>query len=414
MLDNTIHARGGLLLVLVAGLLAIGEQGQAERTEAPDALTIDADYPGGNIIVDKVTGDTVHLRQDLRDTRGWWFYWNFRVLGAAGRELTFAFSGRSPIGVRGPAISRDKGKSWQWLGRESVEGNVFTYCFPESEGEVRFAFAMPYHRRHLDRFLKAHAGASETGRLSINTLCQSAQGRDVPLLSLKARSGTPRRRVLVTARHHACETMANYVLEGFIHRWLSEDGPVNPPDDVEVMIVPLVDYDGVEDGDQGKNRKPRDHNRDYDQGGIYPETRAIRTLVESWPARELKVAIDLHCPWIRGKHNEVIYMVGTANERIAAEQARFGKVLQAACQGDLTYQVSDNLPFGTAWNTADNYKQGMSFSRWASERPGIRLATTFEIPYANAGGQPVTPASAHAFGQDLAAALVTYLRHDSS
>ncbi|MFO7905154.1 MAG: M14 family zinc carboxypeptidase [Pirellulaceae bacterium] len=413
MINNTIRTRLALLLVLVTGILAIGEQSQAEQRADPDALTVDADYPGGNIIVDEVTGDTVHVRQDLRDTDGWWFYWNFRVREAAGRELTFAFSGRSPIGVRGPAISRDCGKSWQWLGQESVEGSAFTYCFPEPGGEVRFAFAMPYQRRHLDRFLKAHAGPTEAGRLSINTLCESPKGRDVPLLRLKARSDTPRRRVLVTARHHACETMASYVLEGLMDAWLSGGGRVNRPDDVEVVIVPLVDYDGVEDGDQGKNREPRDHNRDYDQDGIYPETRAIRRLVEGWPPESLKVAIDLHCPWIRGKHNEVIYMVGSANERIAAEQERFGRGVEAVCQGKLEYHVSNNLPFGTAWNTADNFKQGMSFSRWASERPGIRLATTFEIPYANAGGRPVTPASARAFGQDLAAALAKYLRHDS-
>ena len=32
---------------------------------------------------------------------------------------------------------------------------------------------------------------------------------------------------------------------------------------VEVLAIPFMDKDGVEEGDQGKNRKPRDHNRDY-------------------------------------------------------------------------------------------------------------------------------------------------------
>ena len=43
------------------------------------------------------------------------------------------------------------------------------------------------------------------------------------------------------------------------------------------------------------------------------------------------------------------------------------------------------------------------------ELPGIGLATTFEIPYANASGQPVTADSARAFGRDLAKALRRYL-----
>ena len=84
---------------------------------------------------------------------------------------------------------------------------------------------------------------------------------------------------------------------------------------VEFFVVPFVDKDGVEDGDQGKNRRPHDHNRDY--GGradgdhsIYASTRALRERIPAWSGGKLRVALDLHCPWIRGEHNEVIYFVG--------------------------------------------------------------------------------------------------------
>jgi hypothetical protein len=202
--------------------------------------------------------------------------------------------------------------------------------------------------------------------------------------------------------------MASYVLEGLLDAWLSE--PPDAMNDVEVVVVPMVDYDGVEDGDQGKNRKPRDHNRDYDGDGIYPETCAIRKLVGSWPPGSLRVAVDLHCPWIRGEHNDVIYLVGSSNRRIAAEQEKLSRILQAGCRGALKYRMSDNVPFGTAWNTGANYKQGASFASWAGGLDGIQLATTMEIPYASAGGKPVTVESSRAFGHDLAAALVEYIR----
>ncbi|MBN2131680.1 MAG: hypothetical protein JW741_19430, partial [Sedimentisphaerales bacterium] len=68
-------------------------------------MAVDADYPGGNITLDRIEGDTVHVRPDLRDTEGWWFYWSFRVRGAPGRSLRFAFRGPNPLGVRGPAVS---------------------------------------------------------------------------------------------------------------------------------------------------------------------------------------------------------------------------------------------------------------------------------------------------------------------
>ena len=78
-------------------------------------VIIDADFPGGNIIVEGIDGDTFFLRPDLRDTSTWWFYWYFRVCGAAGRTLKFQFLGNNPIGTQGPAVSRDGGQRWAWL-----------------------------------------------------------------------------------------------------------------------------------------------------------------------------------------------------------------------------------------------------------------------------------------------------------
>src|SRR5262245_56365163 len=74
-------------------------------------LQVDVDFPGGNFVLDKIDGDIVQLHQDLRDTAGDWFYWYFRVREAGGRTLTFQFTKGNPIGVRGPAVSSDAGKT---------------------------------------------------------------------------------------------------------------------------------------------------------------------------------------------------------------------------------------------------------------------------------------------------------------
>ena len=122
--------------------------------------------------------------------------------------------------------------------------------------------------------------------------------------------GEPEHRVFLTARHHACEALASYVLEGLMDAVLADqqDGAWLR-EHVEFMVVPLVDKDGVEDGDQGKNRKPHDHNRDYIQT-IYPSVREITRRVPDWSQGKLAITFDLHCPHIRGPHNEVIYFVG--------------------------------------------------------------------------------------------------------
>ena len=366
-------------------------------------VTVDAKYPGGNIVLERTEGDSVFLHQELRDTKGWWFYWGFRIRGAAARTLTFHFTNKNVIGVRGPAVSRDKGRTWQWMGTDTVratpKGVRFSYSFETGEDDVRFCYTMPYQRSDLDEFLKQHG---DRGHVRVEELCTTRDGRSNPRLHAGCIATAPRHRVLVTCRHHACETMASYALEGLLAKTL-ENGTTGEwfRKHVEILAVPFMDLDGVERGDQGKNRKPRDHNRDYGGETLYPSVRALRKLVPEWSRGRLAVALDLHCPYIRGKHNEVIYLVGSESTAVWGEQCAFAAILET--------WASDNLPFGRAWNTKANYRQGTSFGRWAQDLPGIRLATTLELPYANAAGKAVTTESARAFGADLAEALRRYL-----
>ncbi|MBE0534565.1 MAG: peptidase M14 [Phycisphaerae bacterium] len=396
---------------LAPGLAATAPDIETTTTNVPqtaDPLKITADYPGGNIIYDKIEENTVFLHQDLRDTAGWWFYWNFQAENAAGRTLTFQFTDGNPIGVLGPAVSTDHGQNWHWLGPKSVSGPAFRYSFSQNEQKVRFSFAIPYQLADFGRFAATHTPADH---FRLFTLCESPKGRPVPAARIGKLTGDPKHRILFTARHHACESLASYALEGVIDTVLSDtDHGRWFRDKVEILAIPFVDLDGVEDGDQGKNRKPRDHNRDYLGDSIYPEVRAIRDLVPNWSDGKLRAAIDLHCPWIRGEYNEVIYMVGSANPEIWKQQCVLGEILEKVQTGPLTYRASDNLPFGKAWNTGANYASGKSCSRWAGELPGIALSTGLEIPYANANNKTVTAETARAFGRDLALALYHYLK----
>ena len=115
----------------------------ATAPRAAADVTVDADYPGGNIAFERIDGDHVYVHQELRDTPIWWFYWNFRVRGAAGRTLTFHFTNGDVIGLQGPAVSLDEGDTWSWLGSGSVSGAAFTYTFGAEADSVRFCHAMP-------------------------------------------------------------------------------------------------------------------------------------------------------------------------------------------------------------------------------------------------------------------------------
>ncbi len=381
----------------------------------PPGVRIDADFPGGNILVEAVDEDRVRLRQDPRDTTQWWFYWYFRVRGAAGRTLTFDFTDGNPIGVRGPAVSTDGGHNWTWLGAESVEGASFAYTFRPGENDVRFAFTVPYLEADLRAFLDSHLRPfrrTQRGHphLRIDQLCLSRKGRPVESLHVGRLDGQAPYRVLLAARHHACETMASFTLEGLIHSVLTDADLAWLREHVEFFIVPFADKDGVEDGDQGKLRAPHDHNRDYAGDSIYPEVRALRERIPAWSNGRLRLALDMHCPYIRGWRNEVVFFVGQANERLWQRLTVFSEMLESLPPAGLPYRASDNLPFGKEWNTAERRGEGKSNGAWAGEIPDIDFASTVEIPYANASGVAVTAESARAFGRDLALAMQRFLQ----
>ncbi len=204
-------------------------------------IMVDSDFPGGNIIVDRIAGDTIWLHQDLRDTEGDWFYFHFRVRNAAGRTINVEFTKSAVLGPLGPAVSYDDGATWNWLGAQSMrEYSAFTCHLPADA--VRFAFAVPYTGADLAAFLARHQGNSN---MRVVELCKSRKGRMVPKLRLGNKGAGVG--VALTCRHHACEMVGNYALEGFIDAVLADDKVGARLRDVDILIVPFVDMVGVED-----------------------------------------------------------------------------------------------------------------------------------------------------------------------
>ena len=375
------------------------------KTEPP---SVSADFPGGNVVVLGRDGATVRLAPDLRDTAQRWFFWRFRADFPAAGTWRFEFDGPS-VGTRGPAVRRPGETDWRWLSGDALHESdrVFewTSAGPET---VEFCQCIPYQGADFDAFAATFAGDP---RVAVSELCRSRAGRSVPLLRL--REGEPAQAVLFSCRHHAQESMASFALEGLL-RALASDEPWarNFRRSFEALAVPFVDRDGVEDGSQGKNRVPHDHNRDYgaEGGHLYPECAALERLLDE---RRPVAVLDLHCPWIRGgETNEHAYLVGIPAERLWPAQAAFGALLEKHCPPEAPYFASDTLPFRTLWNQPHDFSNGSGtgFSRWAASKPWPRLAQGMEIPFANFREKTQTPDTVRAFGRGVAAALGEFLR----
>ena len=384
------------------------------------AVAVDDRLPAGNIICEKIDGDVVKVRQDLRDTEGGWFYWAMRVTGAAGRTLRFDFTdpyGGGPVGVRGPVVSTDRGKTFAFPLDGKASSNSFSWIFPAGQDEVWFYECHPYLPADWEAFLAAHAADRGTV-FETGVLCRTRKGRAVPNARFGCLAGSPRYRILLTSRHHCSETMATYVLEGTcaaffgdddLGRWLRAN--------VELMVVPFIDFDGSADGDQGKNRRPHDHNRDYGEW-VHVEPKAMTEWVKAHADNKVDAYVDIHCPWIRGKYNEWLYTPGKSSEVPfirPGNEARFSRLLERLQCGSIRYRAQDDLPFGQSWNTNNNYTKGTTCIKWAGANwPSLRLCRTFEVPFANANGAVVTPQVCRDLGRDLARCYREFLAGETA
>ncbi len=395
---------GGAVAAGMAGL----RHGWASSRQTSEQPMVDCGFPGGNIVLERIEGDEVYLHQDQRDTPDFWFYWYFRVRGAAGRELAFHFTRGDVLTSAGPAVSADGGANWSWLGRQSSEP-TFRYAFGETNDSVRFCLAVPYVEADLMRFLSRYR---DHPHLRVDHHATTRKGRRTERLHAGRLNGTPRHRVLLTVRHHACETMASWSLEGILEAVLADDEIGRWfRENVEIAALPFMDKDGVEEGDQGKNRRPHDHNRDYLETSIYPAVAELRRFAPAWSEGRLATALDMHCPWIRGGgegrgSNEQVFFVGHPDPEVWEEQQAFSRTLEAVQAGPLRHESRFNIPWGESWNTGEEPR---SCSRWAAGLPGIRVAATIEIPYALVGEKEVTVAGARLLGHDLARAMRVYL-----
>ena len=77
------------------------------------------------------------------------------------------------------------------------------------------------------------------------------------------------------------------------------------------------------------------------------------------------------------------------------------------------YFKKNDIPFGTSWNTAQNYTQGKTIKHYAAGLPFVRNAQTIEIPFANFGEVTVDRNAMLAYGASIARAVYRYLTENN-
>ncbi|CAN7178560.1 M14-type cytosolic carboxypeptidase [Phenylobacterium sp. LjRoot225] len=254
------------------------------------SLVIDADFHGGNILVQTVGKATADLTL-RQDSNGPWFQWFFfRVRGAAGQALTLRIvnAGASSypdgwIGYRA-CVSSD-GEAWTRTDTRYADGVLEIRHRPPAD-ELWVAYFPPYDgRRHqalLSRAIAAGARADVLGR--------SVEGRAIDRLTL----GTGRRQVWLLGRQHSGETMASWWMEGALDRLLDPADATGHAllTAATVHIAPLINVDGAARGNLRGNAAGVDLNRQWH--GPDPRAPEVAAVLAAMDAAGVDLSLDVH------------------------------------------------------------------------------------------------------------------------
>jgi len=392
-------------------------------------VRVDENLPQGNagrLRIDAVGRVHFLARRAVRGLRGATprsMWWGFRILGAAGRRVTCLWEhteqvlGAATLGAVVPVVCEAGHTAHRRVPERTCRflpnARRFEFVVPCRSDETWVYSCYPYGPADLAAFLRRLSGDP---RMAVHTISQSAGGRPCRLIRLHDPDADPvsrhsrqrkrRRQVWLRARSHAGEVSGSYVLEGAILEALRRRALLRRAD---VCAVPFLDVDGVALGSYGKDRPPRDFNRDFCLRPRRPEVRAFLAAVARWSHGSVDYAFDLHAPapgnasFLLAPHASLLTRADWAQHAAFARHlARRGPV---SCPVPFE-RFSRDAGLSMDWAASLFEQTGTAFL-W--RRHGGLVFTVETAYHRNEDGRLVTPAGWRALGRALMATVADHL-----
>ena len=225
-------------------------------------------------------------------------WYGFAVWSAVPQQLELDFHYTESKARYLPWLSRDGGRSWH---------NPAPAALTETaEGEVRLqAQTGPVQLRiwaqrpvRLEDVEYWEAGLRQRTAIDEEVIGASVLGQPLRMLAFGNRDA--KRVLLVLGRQHPPETTGSRALMAFIDALAADTREAAAfRDSTRVLVVPLMNPDGVLEGHWRSNANGVDINRDW---GDFrqPETRAVRDMLTREirdHQRKLAFALDFHSTW---------------------------------------------------------------------------------------------------------------------
>ena len=282
------------------------------------ALTVESDFEGASVRVVKVdaASQTIRFMPGGDPKRGWPCWWQFRATGldkdkpltlelipsdlpmlqANGAPTDKPLAGTWAMPER--AVYSTDGQSWRQTAPGRPRDGVMTYTIPVASPSLLLAWGPAYTPSRASSFV--HESATRSASAQEMELCQSREGRRVPMLRVCEGDRVETRRfgVWVQARQHAWESGSSWVCQGFAEWLLSDDTDAAwLRQHAEIFIVPIMDVDNTATGNGGKEGIPHDHNRDWMEKPNWNEVASAQTYIRELAKEErMDVFLDLHNP----------------------------------------------------------------------------------------------------------------------
>ena len=247
-------------------------------------MQITSTFDSGNIIC-RDASDPSNVELEIRvdnDAEFYqWFY--FRVTGAAGEECSFRIVNAGGAAYTEGwadycAVASYDRQNWFRVDTE-FDGEVLSIHHMPEVGSVYYAYFAPYTvERHAD--LIAHMQLSPI--VQHEMLGKTLDGQDLDLLKIGF-DDEDKKICWIIARQHPGETMAEWWMEGFLHRLSDPDDPVAREllERAVFYVVPNMNPDGSKRGHLRTNAVGSNLNREWMDASLEksPEVFYVREMM---------------------------------------------------------------------------------------------------------------------------------------
>jgi len=190
-----------------------------------------------------------------------------------------------------PKVSSD-GKQWQLLAHEVKDESAY-FKLSVNQSPLWVAGQEIINEAYYDSWLNKFESNKNLKRYKLG---QSKQKRDIWALESRSDSNDW---LIIIGRQHPPEVTGAMALFPFVETLLADFSTANLfRDNVNLLIVPLMNPDGVENGHWRHNSSGVDLNRDW-KGFEQPETILVRDKMKAIVAAggKIEFALDFHSTW---------------------------------------------------------------------------------------------------------------------